>query len=297
MSYLHSLSVFSTVVEEKSFSAAAKKLGLTQPTISFHVDNLEKKFNCPLFTRTAKGVTLTIYGEKLYLSTLKIHHIALDTENHIKSLVAGNAGEIHIGASSIPGEYILPGIITDFMSLHPTIKFSITTANSTEILSTFQQGKFSIGIVGSKPDDNIPRHPLWQDQLILAGHPELVSKLGVSPSISKILDQPFILRESSSGSRLTVLTMLKQQGLNLDNLNIALQVTGNQALKTAILKQAGIGFISTWAIQQELKDGRLTSIPLPGIKLERTFYAIRDTALIPTCVQSFWDYLNLYSFR
>lgn len=172
MSYLHSLSVFCTVVEEKSFSAAGKKLALTQPTVSFHIDNLEKKFDCPLFIRTAKGVTLTIYGEKLYTNTQKIHCIAAETENHIKTLVAGYAGEI----------------------------------------------------------------------------------------------------------------------------NIVLQVSGNQALKTAILGQAGIGFISTWAIQEELADGRLTSIPLPGIELERTFYTVRNMTLSPTCVESFWQFLNLYSF-
>lgn len=296
MSYLHSLSVFSTVAEEKSFSAAAKKLGLTQPTVSFHIDNLEKKFDCPLFTRTAKGVMLTIYGEKLYTNTQKIHRIAAETENYIKTLVAGNAGEINIGASTIPGEYILPNIITDFLKSHPDIKFSITTGDSATILSAFKQGKFPIAIVGSKPDDSLTNHAIWRDQLILAAHSEIAAKLGSSPTMSEILALPFILRESSSGTRGTALTALVKHGITLDKLNITLQVSGNQALKTAILGQAGIGFISTWAIQQELADGRLTSIPLPDIELSRTFYTVRDMTLSPTCVESFWQFLNLYSF-
>ena len=296
MSYLHSLSVFSTVVEEKSFSAAAKKLGLTQPTVSFHIDNLEKKFNCPLFTRTAKGVMLTVYGEKLYTNTQKIHRIAAETENHLKHLVAGNAGEISIGASTIPGEYILPDIITDFIKLHPGIKCSITTGDSATIMSAFQQGKFPLAIVGSKPDDSLASQAIWRDQLILAAHPDIVAKLGSNATIAEILALPFIFRETSSGTRGTALTALAKHGIMPSKLNVVLQVSGNQALKTVLLKQAGIGFISAWAIQQELADGRLISIPLPGINLERTFYTVRDITLLPTCVESFWQFLNLYSF-
>lgn len=296
MSYLHSLSVFSTVVEEKSFSAAAKKLGLTQPTISFHIDNLEKKFGCPLFTRTAKGVMLTAYGTKLYTNTQKIHDLATETENHIKALVAGNAGEINIGASTIPGEYILPDIITDYIKLHPEIRFSITTRDSSAILSAFKQGQFPIAIVGSKPDDTLPSQPLWRDQLILASHPEFIRQLGTQAKIAEILSLPFILREPSSGTRAAALSALEEYGFPLSKLRITLQVSGNQALKTGILGQVGIGFISSWAIQEELASGRLISIPLPGVKLERTFYAIHHMPLIPTCHESFWKFLNLYRF-
>ncbi len=296
MSYLHSLSVFSTVVEEKSFSAAAKKLGLTQPTISFHIDNLEKKFGCPLFTRTAKGVMLTVYGSKLYTNTQKIHSLATETENHIKALVAGNAGEINIGASTIPGEYILPDIITDYLKLHPGVKFSITTRDSETILSAFKEGQFPIAIIGNKPDDSLPSQALWRDQLILAAHPEFIRQLGTHATIPEILSLPFIFRESSSATRAVALKALEKHGIPLSKLQIALQVSGNQGLKTGLLKQSGIGFISSWAIQEELGSGRLISIPLPGIELERTFYAIHHLPLIPTCLESFWKFLNLYRF-
>jgi molybdate transport repressor ModE-like protein len=66
MSQWQSLSVFLAVAEEGSFSGAAKKLEITQPTVSFHIDNLEKKLGCPLVERTAKGTTLTVYGEVLF---------------------------------------------------------------------------------------------------------------------------------------------------------------------------------------------------------------------------------------
>ena len=85
MSFWQSLSVFGAVVEEGSFSGAAKKLDLTQPTVSFHIDNLEKNFGCPLFQRTSRGVTLTVYGDTLRNYTSKINVQLEEAHNHIKS--------------------------------------------------------------------------------------------------------------------------------------------------------------------------------------------------------------------
>ena len=291
MSYLHSLSVFTAVAEEKSFSAAAKKLNLTQPTVSFHIDNLEKHFDCTLFHRTAKGVSLTIYGETLYDSTRKIHQIAKETENQMKALAAGESGQITIGASTIPGEYILPAKLARFLQLYPNIRISIRTASSQAILSEFLQGKFPIAIVGVKPEDTLTSYPLWKDQLVLAAHPHIARELNKNASVEKTLAHPLIIRESSSGSSHTVFSILKNHNININQLHIALEVTSNEALKGAILEKAGIGFISSWAVQHELKAGSLEALSLPGIKLDRTFYALHHPHLTPTCVQNLWQYL------
>ena len=105
MSHWHSLSVFIGVAEEGSFSGAAKRLELTQPTVSFHIDSLEKKFGCPLFQRTAKGATLTVYGETLYQNTRIISSLLDETEKQLKAMREGAAGKILFGASSIPASW------------------------------------------------------------------------------------------------------------------------------------------------------------------------------------------------
>ncbi len=290
MSHLHSLSVFFTVVEEKSFSAAAKKLGLTQPTVSFHIDNLEKKFDCPLFTRTAKGVSLTVYGEKLYANTCKIDNIFTETANQIKALIAGAAGEIIIGASTIPGEYILPGLLADFLRQHPGLKISLKTGDSMSILQAYQNGKFPLAIVGIRPDDAFTSRPLWQDELILVASPKF--SVQPNPTLAQILTYPFVLRESSSGTRCAVLNALTSHGISNEQLNIILQVAGNEALKAAILNGIGIGFISKWAVEEELLSGRLRIIELANFKIERKFYAVASPPLLPTCMELFWNYLT-----
>lgn len=287
MSYLHSLSVFFVVAEEGSFTAAGKKLKITQPTVSFHIDNLEKNFGCPLFLRTAKGVELTVYGQRLYQNTNKINSLLEETRCQIQSLVAGNSGHISIGASTIPGEYILPVLIAEYMQAATGVTFSVETGNSQAILAGYKAGRFPIAVVGIKPEE-VPAEPLWQDELVLVGHPTIAEQYNNFPLDSL----PLILRRAPSGSRHTLVQALTQSGFNLANFNVILEVTGNQALKTAALNRTGLCFISRWAIQQELADNRLSIMPVAGLELSRTFYALHNKALMPTAVHRFWEYLR-----
>ncbi len=292
MSYFHSLSVFVAVAEEKSFSAAAKKLNLTQPTVSFHIDNLEKKLGCPLFIRTVKGVSLTVYGNVLYESAQKLEVIASTAENHIRSMAAGSSGHISIGSSTIPGEYILPLRISSFLEQHPGIRISLHVDNTDNILAAYEQGRYSLVIVGARPKDSIVSTPLWQDELVLAAHPNLVAKLPSSPSLEDICSLPFLLRESSSGTQQAARSVMDELGINTDSLHIPFQTNGTEAYKTALVQQCGIGFISNLAIQKELADGRLLALPLPIAQPRRTFYGIYDATRAPSCLELFWQFLN-----
>lgn len=291
MSYLQSLPVFLAVVEEGSFSAAAKKLRLTQPTISFHIDNLEKDFNCQLFTRTTKGVLLTTYGETLYQNTYKIHDVIRETQNQISAMVAGNAGHITIGASTIPAEYILPALLADYLGQHPDIKLSLKTGDSGTILESFREGLFPIAIVGSKPDSSMFSHPLWIDELVLIAHPDIAASLPPDPQTADIFNLPFVIRAATSGTRSSFFETLAEHGITSEPHSTILEVGGSESLKSAVLHKVGIGFISRWAVQRELADDRLRVIPLPSFKVERQFYAVCRPPLLPTCVQLFWDFL------
>ena len=292
MSYFHSLSVFVAVAEEKSFSAAAKKLSLTQPTVSFHIDNLEKKLGCPLFIRTVKGVSLTVYGNVLYESAQKLERIASTAENNIRSMAAGASGKISIGASTIPGEYLLPQRISSFLEQHPGISISLHVDNTDNILAAYEQGRYSLAIVGAKPKASLDSTPLWQDSLVLAAHPKLAARLSETPTLAEICALPFLLRESTSGTQQAAQSLMEELGISTVDLHIAFQTNGTEAYKTALVEQCGIGFISNLAIQKELAEDRLRAIPLPIEKPRRTFYGLYDAAHAPACLEMFWDFLN-----
>lgn len=292
MSNWQSLSVFIAVAEEGSFSGAAKRLELTQPTVSFHIDSLEKRFGCPLFLRTARGASLTVYGEALYHNTRKISTLLEETQNQIKAMLAGASGKITFGASTIPAEYILPGIMADFLAARPGIQFTLRTGDSQSILAAFDNGDFPIAIVGVNPGENYHAQPCWQDEMILVGHPDLVSRIDPGAGIDEISKLPFVTRSLASGSMRTALAALEQHGVPSSQLKTVMQVSGNQALKSAIISKAGIGFISRWAVKTELAARALAAVEIPGLKITRQFYAVCRQPLIPACVRDFWDFLG-----
>ena len=291
MSHWQSLSVFLAVAEEGSFSGAAKKLDLTQPTVSFHIDNLEKRLGCPLVERTARGANLTVYGEVLYGNTRKAEALLITTENQLKAMVAGASGRVIVGASTIPAEYILPGLIAAHLRQNPAVTVNLRTGDSQTMLDAFHRGELPIAVVGSRPAGDCEAHPLWQDELVLVAHPQLAARLREAPSPEDVLALPLVARSKTSGSMRAVYDAFSTHGIGPDNLRITFQVGGNEALKAAIVNQAGIGFISRWAVTGELEAGRLTIIHLPALKIVRRFYAVSRLPLVPECVKAFWDYL------
>ncbi|SCM79071.1 Transcriptional regulator, LysR family [uncultured Sporomusa sp.] len=291
MSYIQSLTVFLQVAEEGSFSAAAKKLALTQPTVSFHIDNLEKNFGCPLFTRTSKGVSLTIYGEKLYETTRTINSLVASTHSEIQAMTQGSRGRILLGASTIPADYILPPLLARFLSEHPGLTLSLVTGDSQTILKRFTQGEFPIAVIGSKPDDSLISQPLWTDALVLAAHPDFKPVSGTSPVKDWLPALPFILRKESSGTARSALDALARLGITADDLTVVMEAGSNQAIKAAIMNKIGVGFISAWAVESELASGQLIVLPLPGAAIKRQFYALSRQPLRPACLETFWQYL------
>lgn len=291
MSHWQSLSVFLAVAEEGSFSGAAKKLGLTQPTVSFHIDNLEKRLGCPLVERTARGAALTAYGRALAADTGRADALLRAAENRLKTMAAGTAGRITLGASTIPAEYILPRLVASFLGERPGLEITLRTGDSPAVLAAFAAGEISVAVVGAHPGPDWQAVPLWADELVPAAHPAVAARLGDAPALADILALPLVSRPLASGSMRAVLAALADHGVGPGDLRPVLEVGGNEALKAALACQAGAGFISRWAVRDELAAGRLAVIPLPGPAISRQFYAVCRPPLLPAAVKQLWEYL------
>lgn len=292
MSQWQLLSVFNTVAEESSFSGAAKRLELTQPTVSFHIDNLEKTFGCPLFQRTARGVKLTVYGEALFAHTSKIKMQLETAYQQLQYMRRGESGEIHIGASTIPAEYILPKLIAEFLRAKTGLQIFLHTGNSETIMNAYATGEFPIAIVGVLPENGSMVLKLWSDEIVLIAHPDTASLLGKSPSLDAVFSHHFVSRPSSSGSLRTVRAALKEQGISPERMHVVLNVNGNEAVKSAVMNKIGLGYISKWAVQNELQSGALTIVQVPGLTITRRFYAVCQPPPLLNCFQVFWDFLE-----
>jgi len=290
MSYLQALAVFIAVAEEKSFSAAAKKLSLTQPTVSFHIDGMERKFGCPLFVRTRRGADLTVFGRTLYENTRMVQELLDRTERKIKDLCQGVAGQVTIGAGTIPGEYILPLLLAQFLREHPGVSVNLISGDSQSIFHSWQEGCMSICVLGFLPPGISDVEIVWTDEIIPVASPQM--HLAGFPWLPQELCQyPLVVRHESSSSMGYVWRSLHDLGVSRESCNIVLQVSGNEALKKAVQAGAGIGFVSRRAVESELLEGSLQQVPVQGLQIKRHFYALCDTQAQMPVSLALWQYL------
>lgn len=290
MTNLQALAVFIAVAEEHSFSAAAKKLSLTQPTVSFHIDSIERKFGCPLFVRTRRGAELTVYGRTLYDNTRNVQDLLERTERKIRDLCLGVSGQVTIGAGTIPGEYILPQLLAQFLRQHPGVSVNLISADSQSIYKMWQDGKLPICVIGFLPRELPTAQRLWTDEIIPVAAKQM--EIATAPWAPEDFRRfPLIVRHASSASMSTVQQAFERFGISLAECNIVLQVTGNEALKTAVQAGGGIGFISRQAVAKELAEGSLIEIPVTGLKIRRSFFALNSKENEMPATRILWEAL------
>jgi len=275
---LRQLEIFCRVVELESFSKAADAVFLAQASVSERIAGLENMVGTRLLDRLGRKVVPTRAGELLYKHGLLLLQMKKEACTEIQEFLGIRKGEIHIGGSTIPGEYILPGIIRRFREEYPLISIDLTIADSKKIERDVLEGALELGIVGAITSDrNLACNDLWEDELVLAvpaGH-RWAGKKGVS--VHELADEPFILRESGSG---TLKVMAGYLDLSPGRLGMALRIAArlgsSTAVKEAIKTGLGISILSLRAIDTELKAGLLKALRLKEITMKRHFYLIND---------------------
>ena len=265
-----------SLVEEGSFSLAAKKMLLTQPALTKNIKNVEDALAVIVVNRSSSGISLTPEGKILYNYAERIIKLRDEAKAKIGRLSENTGGNIYVSASTIPATYILPGALSEFKKKHPDIRVSIKTADSEEAMNMVLDKEVEIGCIGKKTTNKkLITEPLWKDRLILAvpkGHRLCHSK---SIRFSELLNEPFVIREKGSATRELFESCLKEsKSMNLSGLNICGELGSSEAIKEAILGGLGISVISIHAIKRELTAGMLFEVPIAGLNMERNFYLI-----------------------
>ena len=291
MSYLQALAVFIAVAEERSFSAAAKKLLLAQPTVSFHIDGLERRLGCPLFVRTRRGAELTVYGRTLYDNTRHVQNLLDKTERKIQDICRGEAGQITIGAGTIPGEYILPPLLARFLAEHPGVSVNLISNDSRSIFALWQEGNLPICVIGFLPPGIQNACRVWTDEIIPVISCEKTVEFPERILPADLYNYPLVMRHGSSSSRSAVEHALRTLFVLPEECRVVMQVSGNEALKSAVLAGAGIGFVSRCAVEAELKAGNLVPLFIEGLSITRNFYALRQDDLELPAAEALWNFL------
>ncbi|MEJ5227742.1 selenium metabolism-associated LysR family transcriptional regulator [Thermodesulfovibrio sp.] len=292
---IHQLKIFIAVFKNRSFSKAGKELYLTQPTISEHIKTLENELELKLFDRVGKTVIPTKDAQILYEQALEIVEKIELIKDSIQKIKTVPSGSLSIGASSIPGTYILPELISTFNKKYPQIFLHILISDSKSVIESLISGEILIGVVGTAiKDPRIKYEPFMNDELVIAT-PYSFKKSYISPK--ELSEYPFIMREEGSGTRKEMEKWLSKIGVNLDNLMIVCTLGSTDAVKEAIKKGVGISILSIHSIKDEIECKRLKAVKIDNYEMKRVFYIARNPKRsLPFVHQLFYDFLKEKAF-
>ena len=270
------LETFCRVAALKSFSRAADDLFLTQPTVSGHILSLERSLSLRLFDRTGREIRLTKAGEIFLRYASKILTVRKDLLNALSEFSQGIRGELSLGASTIPGEYLLPRLMGDFKREHPRFTLSLKISDTKDIVQELLQGHIEFGMIGAKVDHpSLHYEKFEEDEIIViapSDHP-LTRKRRVG--FEDLLKEPWIIREEGSGTQMTVERVLRKKGKSLKDFNVAIEMGSTSSVKEGVKAKLGLAFISRRAVEEELNRNLFTSITLEGLEsISRQIYIV-----------------------
>ena len=264
------------LVEEGSFSRAAKRVFLTQPSLTKHIKNLEEAVNARIVNRENMGISLTPEGKILYDYSRRILKLRNEAKEKILREKENESGNIFISASTIPATYILPYLLNEFKKLFPDIRAYIQANDSEETLGMVLNNQSEIGFIGKNTlNKRLNVKPLWKDEIVLAVPGDHPWRKKDYVTLNEVSKEPFIIREVGSGTReILEEYLLKNTDKSLSKFNIACEMGSSEAVKEAIIAGLGISILSIHAIKRELKQGILINIPIKDCDIQRYFYLI-----------------------
>ncbi len=272
---IHHLRIFCEVYRRQSFSQASQHCNVTQPTVSAHIKSLEQELDCRLFDRLGQKILPTTEANALYPLACRVLDALGQLEEELALVKKEMKGQIVIGASTIPGTYILPPIMARFRKEHPEVSFEIRVADSRQVIDAVLCHEIFLGIVGTRTDDAaVSWQELCTDDLILAANRQLWKRFASLPAGRILTEIPFLLRESGSGTRRTMERYLAELRLSPDQLHVVAVLGSTASIREALKSGLGASILSRLAISEELARGELFEIPLPGLPMRRQFYLV-----------------------
>lgn len=288
----HQLNVFLVAAETLNFTVAARRLHMSQPSVSQHIQSLEQHFGQPLFIRAGRTIQLTDAGEALVPLAHDMVNRSIRIEETIKSLQGEVYGHLLVGCSTTPGKYILPQLLTRFHHQFPKVKISCHVASQEQSLQTLENGEvhFALASAPHTAVKHIEFCNFMTDQIKLIvplDHP-WTEKGAIEPE--ELYETNFIFREENSGTQVTVETALTEAGIMVDELETLLVLGNAEAIALVVKEGLGAGFVSSLVVSRLVK-GQVATIQIKGLDLSRDIYIGRLTNRLATKAQTaFWDF-------
>ncbi len=284
---LRSLQAFCAAVEEGTISGAARRMYLSQPSVSEKVAELEREARVKLLERSRQGVSPTAEGDLVYKHGKKALGEITVLEQVLRDFRGKQEAMLRFAASSTLGEHLLPEWLRSFRHERPETILELFVGNTREVVDLVKEAKVAFGVIeGEESHPPLECRPLLDDELVVVVSPKHPWARR-SISVGDLSGEPFVSREEGSGTREIVEHALESAGVSL---NIQTEIGSTSGIKEAV--EAGMGFsiISRAAIRLELKSETLAVAE--GFTIPRRFTLIRHpSAAMSRIEESFYGYL------
>lgn len=252
-----------------SFSRAAEALDITQPAVSIQIQELEKSLGVTLFHRRSKGLRVTEVGETVLAYAQQIFALSQRLAESVQETQDLKTGHLSLGASTTPGEYVLPAAVGRFRWMYPGIQIELTIGNTRSIVQRIMNREMDLGMVGDRPQEHsgeLEMLDYLEDEIVLVASPlHPMAKIKALTPL-QVVEEGLIAREQGSATRDAAVRHFSSLGVTP---KIALELGSNQAVKQAAAAGGGIGIISSLGVVAEIKAGMLTLLDVAGWECRR----------------------------
>jgi DNA-binding transcriptional LysR family regulator len=269
------LAAFCAVVERRSFSQAAERLGVTQPAVSLQVRALEERLGRRLIDRSGRRVEPTEAGLRLYRNAQRL----LGVEEQLLADLTLEDGELRgllaIGASTGPGAHLVPLLLCELARANPAVRIALTVADTQAVIDAVAERELELGVVGAlRRHRSLVFEPLARDEIVLAvppGHPSA----GREVTVDALRDETLIVMQEGAGVRQVIEDELRRAGLRLRDFDLRLELGLQESVKSAVAAGYGVAFISRTAVEREVAAGVLATARVARLEPARQIYVVR----------------------
>jgi len=277
------LTAFCAVVDRHSFSQAAEVLGVSQPAVSLQIRALEERLGTQLIDRSGRRVEPTEAGLRLYRGAQRL--LALE-EQLVEEVAAGDGGplrgRLELGASSGPGETVLPLLLGEFQRRHPDVHVALAVHDTQTIVDLVSRRELELGVVGaSRRHRGVAFEPFFRDEVILVCGPDHPFA-GRTIGLDELKSEPLILMQEGAGVRLVIEDELRRAGVRLRDLDVRLELGVKESVRVAVRAGFGVSFISRTSVEADLAEGAIAEARVEGLEPAREISLVRATGRRPT---------------
>jgi len=291
---VHQLNVFVTAAETLNFTVTAKRLHLTQSSVSQIIKTLESQLEVELFKRKARTITLTDAGAVLLPMARDVVEGSIRAAERMELMKQEIHGHLIVGCNTAPGKYVLPVLLAKFNEVYPLVHFTCRVLPQDQALARLADGDIHFAFInaGEMKKGRTEIILYLQEPLVLIvpkGH-TWSERDCIEPE--ELYEERFIMREPGSGNFTNVRRALGELGIDIENLNIFMEMGTSEAIALAVQQGLGVGFVSEMIVRKICRD-KVCSVKVRGANITQNIYFGRQTVQPASCAQvAFWDFLR-----